>query len=152
MNSYNDRLGTNRWTLCFWDELYESLDEIGENRAGNVAKGILMLPPPFCDLLIEYGIVDSMNDSLGTLIDLAEEEEIDVEKLLEASSIVARFANEIRNTRDSVLRMIVGQVTEPRSQAMIAEMQKKEFVTYLTLLAEFLEDASKQGKPVTIAL
>ena len=143
--------GTNRWLLCYWQERCELLDAL-PCQAGIVSKGVLMLPPPVEDLAEAKGLWKELNQGLGTLIDVAEKEDLLVDRLLSAVSIIVRFVDRVRTTEPYYCRATVAQRVVPDPTPLVAELPTSEFAGYLHVLADFLVDAAKQGKPVTISL
>lgn len=146
-----DGLGTGRWVYCYWQEKYESLDEL-PRQAGLVSPGVLMLPPPVEDLAQAEGLWTALNEELGILIDVAEEEELPVDRLVDAASIVSEFASRVRAAGSRAYRSVAGQQLAPDPGLIVAELPAAEFAGHLQALAEFLAGAAGERKVVTISL
>lgn len=142
--------GTGRWACCYWREKYEVLDGL-PRQAGLVSPGVLMLPPPVEDLAQAEGLWDALNQGLGTLIDVAEEEDLPVDQLAFAASIVAQFAGRVRAAGSTLCRS-AGQRQTHDPGPLVAALPADEFAGHLQALAEFLADAAGQRKTVTISL
>jgi len=111
-----------------------------------------MLPPPFEDLALREGLWNTLNEELGTLIQVAEEEELSVDRLVVAASIVSQYAGSVAAAGSCRFRSVVGQLLSPDAEPLIAELPADEFAGHLQALAAFLVDAAGQRKPVTISL
>lgn len=146
-----DSLGTGRWICCYWQEKYEALGGL-PRLAGLVSPGVLMLPPPVEDLAQAEGLWEALNEGLGTLIDVAEEEDLPVGRLVDAASIVSEFAGRVRTAGARSYSSVAGQQVIPGPGPIVAELPAAEFAVHLQALAEFLADAAGQRKPVTISL
>lgn len=143
--------GTGRWASCYWQEKFAVLDK-QPRRPGLVADGVLMLPPPFEDLAVAEGLWSELNAELGTLIDVAEEEDISLDELPMASAIVSQFAARARAAGDQILSVTSGQQTAPVQMPLRAELKAAEFAAHLESLADFLARAASEQKPVTLSL
>lgn len=111
-----------------------------------------MLPPPVEDLAQAVGVWDALNEGLGTLLDVAEEEDLPVDQLAVAASIVAQFAGRVRASGSTSCRSVAGQRLTPDPGPLVATLPAEEFADHLQALAEFLADAAGQRKTVTISL
>ncbi|MCP4529090.1 MAG: hypothetical protein GY833_24740 [Aestuariibacter sp.] len=145
------KAGTGRWTCCYWEESYNQLDMV-RRQEGLVAPGIYFMPPPVGDITLHDGLWDELNDKLGTLFDMAEEESIGPDLLPDVAMIVFSFAKQ-RYSKLSGLRTVqIGQQIAPQSKPLIAQMPLVDLQGYLQKLGEFLANAGDQEKIVIISL
>jgi len=151
MEDSRENQGTGRWACCYWQERCEELGGL-PRRAGLVSPGVLMLPPPVEDLAQAVGLWRALNEELGTLIDVAEEEDLPVDGLALAALVVARFASQVSVAGSRLYKEVVGYRLTPEPGPVVAALTAKEFAGYLQDLAEFFSDAAGQRKAVTISL
>lgn len=114
-----DRLGTGRWICCYWQEKFEALRGL-PRQAGLVPQGVLMLPPPVEDLAQLEGLWDALNEELGTLIDVAEEEDLPEGLLATAASIASEFAGRVRAAAARTFSSVAGQQVTPDPGRIVA--------------------------------
>lgn len=150
MDANRESRGTGRWACCYWQEKFDLLAGL-PCKVGLVSPGVLMLPPPVEDLAQAEGLWDSLNEELGTLIDVAEEEELPVDRLIIAAAIVETFAGRARNVGFR-LHKESGRQLAPEPGPLVATLSASEYAGHLQALAEFLVDAARRRKPVTISL
>ncbi len=151
MDEQGDKTGSGRWICCYWQERYEELGRL-PRQAGLVSRGVLMLPPPVEDLTIAEGLWTELNEKVGTLFDVAEEEDIPPYRLAAAAQVVSRFVDRIRARGSDLHTAEVGQQITPQSRLLIAEFPASELSARLQMLADFLDEAATRGKLVTISL
>lgn len=151
MSDQTEKIGTGRWVWCYWEERLEELDRL-PSQPGVVAEGVLGLPPPIEDLAVALNIWATLNEELGILIDVAEETEITVGQLGEASRIIARFADRARAEGRHQYGVVAGQQIAQDSKPLLAELAAPELERYLDMLADFLADAAVKGKSVVLSL
>lgn len=144
-------LGTGRWACCFWEEKYDSLHLVPW-RAGLAVQGVLLLPPPVGDLAAALGLWGALNEELGTLIEMAEEADLEIEQLAVAAQIVSSFARRARAAAPGTYSEIVGHQLDPDPHPLVGTMPASELARHLESLAEFLDAAATLRRAVILSI
>lgn len=151
MDTQQSRDGTGRWVYCCWLDKCEQFD-YRFRKAGLAACGVFCLPPPVGELTLHDGLWEELNSKLGTLFDMAEEEEVRPELLSEMAAIIATFAQERYGDGTGVRTAQVGWQMAPEPGPVMAEMPVADLQHLLQELSAFMADAGRQGKPVILSL
>ncbi|MCL4807649.1 MAG: hypothetical protein KJ062_07625 [Thermoanaerobaculia bacterium] len=147
----DDLDGTRRWIFCFWQDEFERLDSLPK-RAG-ATRGVLMIPPPAGDITVALGLWAEINTELGTLLDVAETEEIPVDRLSDATSVVSRYISRLDGEGSRVLRFVVGRQETPHpARDLVAELPADELAGHLRALHDFLQASLRENRSVSVAL
>lgn len=144
--------GTGRWADLYWEELFEILGTL-PRRPGVGVEGVCALPPPVSDIAWADGIWEDVNAELGTMLDEAEEEELDPQQArLMAKIIERRTAEYAYLPSGEQIERVVGQQIAPVPRDIVATTTAGEFLGFLRAIHEFLTDAAARGKRVVVSL
>ena len=143
--------GTGRWGDCYWEEKFDQPIPI-PRRSGWVDAGRFFLPPPVVDITLLDGLWGELNSELGTLFDMAEEEDLEPEMLQRAAKIISRFVEQHYSGRFGKRKKIAGERIAPNRKLLIAKMRYADLTEVLQELSRFLIDAEQKGKTVVVSL
>jgi hypothetical protein len=104
------------------------------------------MPPPIVDITLLDGLWDELNRELGTLFDVAEEEEVGPDVLPRMAEIVLGFAERHYSGRAGRRRMRVGKQIAPKRKVLIAEMPYADLAAILSEFSRFLVDAAQKAR------
>jgi len=104
------------------------------------------------DITLLDGLWDEVNSELGTLFDMAEEEDVGPDALPRMAEIIQGFVEQHYGGRTGKRRMRVGEQTAPRRRVLIAKMSYADLTSILQEFSRFLVDAGQKGKVVIVSL
>lgn len=151
MQKPTSKEGTGRWICCYWEEKFFQLD-IMPRQEGFVSSGILYIPPPVEDITFHDGLWSELNYKLGTLFDVAEEEDVSPDLLPQMDSIIANFVKQHYSGATGMRVVQVGLETAPQPRLVIAQMPLIELRLHLQRLSKFVAEAARQGKVISVSL
>lgn len=145
----DDLTSVGGWSSFSDAEHYNGEIDFPPRQAGSPTPGVYFLPPNAAAILLSDGFWEEINSELGTLLDRAEEEEL-------SPPLSARIAQKIlalaqSRYREGPIKKVVGW-REPERRPIWAEIQAPELAKLLAGLANFLMDASRQGKVIIASL
>jgi hypothetical protein len=144
--------GTGTWLVAYWDEL-ESVDK-GPLVPGSPVHGVFQLPPPLLDFGFTNGLWRRLNAQLGTNFDFAESEDLPPDLLAVMAKSVRQHALEEYGNRapGEVVRTAIGKRVSQPEGALVGEIPADEAQRWMTGFADFLAEAARAGKTVTILM
>lgn len=144
--------GTGTWLVAYWDEV-ESADK-GPLVPGSPVHGVYQLPPPLLDFGFTNGLWRQLNAQLGTNFEFAESEDVSPDLLAAMAKSVRQHALEEYGSRapGEVVRAAIGKRVSPPEEALAGEIPADEALRWMTGFADFLSEAAREGKTVTILM
>lgn len=152
MNSDTDH-PIGRFVTAYWAELSPGARPHLAGR-GDV-QGVLIVKPPFNELMFAEGVWDEINEACGVNLDWAEEEDLSVDQVAGAADVVSAVSERMAGSSRRLIRHQIGEAEWPIGSGprpVTEEMSVVEFTAELERLERFLRKAFGARKRVVVEL